>query len=108
MKKTREHIQVMVTIDEKDGADALADGLVKKNMAACVQVLGPIQSTYKWKGEVEKSEEWLCMIKSRKDHYEELEAFIKERHPYENPEIIALPLELGSEEYIDWIDQDLG
>ncbi len=107
MKKTREHIQVMVTIDEKDKADTLAECLVKEDLAACVQVNGPIESTYKWKGNVERSEEWLCLIKSRKDHYEELEAFIKERHPYENPEIIALSVELGSEEYLDWIDNNL-
>jgi periplasmic divalent cation tolerance protein len=69
--------------------------------------LGPIVSTYWWKDNIETAEEWLCVIKSKKDVYEELEKSIKEIHPYETPEIFALPVVAGSKDYLKWLSNEV-
>ena len=75
-----------------------------KKIAACVQILGPIASTYWWKGTVETAEEWLCLIKSKKSFYFKIEKAVKKIHTYETPEIIAVPIINGSKEYFKWLD----
>ena len=72
-----------------------------KRLSGCIQIIGPIISTYWWKGNIETSEEWILFIKSKKNLYEELEKAIKEIHPYETPEIIALPIVAGSKDYLE-------
>ena len=69
--------------------------------------MGPIVSTYWWKDNIETAEEWLCVIKSKKDVYEELEKSIKEIHTYETPEIFALPVVAGSKEYLKWLSNEV-
>ena len=100
-------IQVITTTDTKAGAQAIASALVEKRLAACVQIIGPITSTYRWQGEIETTEEWLCLIKSRRDLYEALEEAIREVHPYDVPEILAVPVVAGSRDYLDWMDGEL-
>jgi periplasmic divalent cation tolerance protein len=72
-----------------------------------VQIVGPITSIYRWKGNIETAEEWQCVIKSRKDLYEEIETAIKAIHPYEVPEIIAVPIVAGSGDYLEWLRSEL-
>ncbi len=96
-------VQVMTTMDDRKKAKEMAEELVKKRLAACVQLVGPIRSTYEWDGRLENSEEWLCVLKSKRSLYEELEEAIKDMHTYDNPEIIAQPIILGSEGYLDWV-----
>ncbi|MFH7836274.1 MAG: divalent-cation tolerance protein CutA [Candidatus Aenigmatarchaeota archaeon] len=72
-----------------------------------MQIIGLISSIYWWKSKIETAQEWLCIIKSKKNLYEEIEKSIKEIHPYENPEIIAMPIILGSEDYLKWLDNEL-
>jgi periplasmic divalent cation tolerance protein len=96
-------IQVVTSIDSREGAGSLARALVERHLAACVQVLGPITSTYRWEGQIETSEEWLCLIKSEVDRYAELEAAIKELHPYDVPEILAMPVTAGNADYLEWM-----
>ena len=96
-------VQIFTTIDSKDGARKIADALVRRKLAACVQVLGPIASTYRWKGEIETAEEWLCIAKSRAGLYAEVEAAIRELHPYEVPEILAVPVLAAHHDYLDWL-----
>ena len=72
-----EYIQVVTAIEKREDAEKIAKALVEKRLAACVQILGPIVSTYWWKDNIETAEEWLCVIKSKKDVYEELEKSIK-------------------------------
>ena len=100
-------IQVFCTIDKKEEAEKLATHLVKKRLAGCVQVIGPISSTYWWKNNIESSEEWLCLIKSKKNLFDKLEKAIKEVHSYETPEIIALPIIDGNKEYLKWLDNEV-
>jgi periplasmic divalent cation tolerance protein len=101
-----EYIQVFTTTESRDDAEMISRDLVEKRLAACAQVLGPITSTYWWKEEIERTEEWLCIVKSRKDLFKELEEAIKSIHPYEVPEIVAAPIVLGSPDYLAWLGQE--
>lgn len=100
-------IQVITTTETKSDALAIARAVVEKRLAACVQIIGPITSTYWWQGEIETAEEWLCVIKSRQDLYEQLGAAIREVHPYDVPEILAVPVVAGSKDYLRWLDSEL-
>lgn len=102
-----EYIQVLTTAGEKKDAERIAKAMVEKRLAGCVQILGPITSTYWWKGNIEKTEEWLCLIKSKKAVYEKLEEAIKKIHPYQLPEIIATPIISGGKEYLRWLGDEV-
>jgi periplasmic divalent cation tolerance protein len=103
-----EIIQVLTTTETKSDAQAIARAVVQKRLAGCVQIIGPITSTYWWQGEIETAEEWLCVIKSRRELYERLEEAIREVHPYDVPEILAVPVIAGSKDYLRWLDSELG
>lgn len=100
---TEEFVEVRTTIDTKEGAQKIAEALVSKRLAACVQVGGPITSTYWWQGKVEVAEEWICSAKTRRELYEELEQAIREVHTYDEPEIIATLIVTGSSGYLNWL-----
>ena len=102
-----EYIQLFTTTEKKIDAETISKEIVEKRLAACVQVVGPIKSTYWWKEDIEQAEEWLCIVKSRRDLYEELEKAIKSIHPYEVPEIVAVPIVSGSQSYLEWLDQEV-
>lgn len=101
------YIQVFTTTESKVDAEIIAKDLVMMRLAGCVQIIGPIVSTFWWEGNVEKTEEWICFIKSKKDLYDELETAIKRLHPYKNPEIIAIPIVAGNQEYLKWLGNEL-
>ncbi len=103
-----EYIQIFTTTENKEDAEKIAKEVVEKRLAACAQVLGPIESTYWWEGEVEKAKEWLCIMKSRNDLFEKLEAAIKKIHPYDVPEILAVPVIAGNKSYLEWLDREVG
>jgi periplasmic divalent cation tolerance protein len=100
-------IQVVTTAATQADAQAIARALLQKRLAGCVQIVGPITSSYWWQGAIETAEEWLCVIKSRRDLFEELEAAIREVHPYDMPEILAVPVTAGSKGYLEWLDGEL-
>ena len=102
-----EFLQVQTTTGSRADGEAIARALVEQRLAACVQVIGPIDSTYWWEGAVETAEEYLCLVKSNREAYPALEAAIQELHPYEVPEIIALPIEGGSRAYLSWLQAEL-
>lgn len=103
---TEAFIEVRTTIDTKEGAQKIAEALVVKRLAACVQVGGPITSTYWWQGKVEVAEEWICSAKTRRGLYEALEQAIREIHTYDEPEIIATLIVTGSSGYLNWLLQE--
>ncbi len=103
-----DYVQIITTTDSRAAAEKIAETLVKEKIAACVQVSGPISSTYEWKGKIEQAEEWVCAIKTRKDFYSRVEVRIKALHTYETPEIIALPILEGNPAYLAWIDEVTG
>jgi len=100
-------IQVQTTTAGREEAEAIAAELVDKRLVACVQIVGPITSTYRWQGEVETAEEWLLLIKTSAAAYQRVEEAIRRRHSYEVPEIIALPVVRGSEGYLGWVEGEV-
>ena len=101
------YIQVVTTTDKRQDAEKIAKTLVEGRLAACAQLVGPIVSTYWWKDNIETAEEWQCLIKSKKSFYGEVEKAVKMLHPYETPEIIALPIVSGSDDYLEWLNDQL-
>lgn len=102
-----EYIQISTTLANRSDAERVAKILAGKKLSACVQISGPVTSIYRWKGKIEKSKEWLCVIKTRSTLYKSMEKAIKSVHPYELPEIIAVPIIEGSKEYLDWIRKEV-
>jgi periplasmic divalent cation tolerance protein len=96
-------LQVFCTIDSEPRARELASSLVEARLAACVQVVGPIHSTYRWGSGVESADEFLLLIKSTDRTFERLREAIVAVHPYDVPEIVAVPVESGLAEYLSWI-----
>lgn len=103
-----EHIQVATTTGNKDDAQRIAAALVERRLAACVQVHGPIASTYRWQGEVQCDDEWYLVAKTRRDRYAAVQDAIRELHSYEEPEIIATLIVEGSPGYLRWVDKQVG
>jgi periplasmic divalent cation tolerance protein len=101
------NIQVVTTVGEKSDAEKIARTLLEKRLAACVQIVGPVTSSYWWRGRIETEEEWLCFIKSNESHYEDVERAIKGIHPYEIPEVIAMPIIAGLPDYLMWLNGEL-
>ena len=98
-------IQISTTTETKKEAEKISQKILEKRLAACVQIIGPIESSFWWKNKIEQSEEWLCLIKTHKKFFDEIENLISAIHSYETPEIIATPIIAGSKEYLDWIDE---
>jgi periplasmic divalent cation tolerance protein len=98
-----ECIQVFTTTETRGAAEKIAKTLIERRLAACAQIFGPLSSIYWWKGKLENAEEWGCLFKSTHVLYHELEDELRQMHPYENPEIIVMPIVGGSKTYLDWI-----
>lgn len=94
---------VMTTCPDTEHAQALAVQLIEARLAACINQLPGIRSVYRWEGELKSGSEVLLMIKTPADKWQALEAAIKADHPYELPEIIAVPISNGHQPYLDWI-----
>ena len=99
---------VLTTLDERTAAMGMARSLVDEGLAACVHLLPAGTSVYVWEGEVAEDTEYTLLIKTRQDLYPDLEAAILERHPYEVPEILALPVQDGLPDYLDWVAASTG
>lgn len=88
-------------------AERLANAVVSRSLAACVQILPKIMSVYRWEGKVAKDEEYLLMIKTSDERFAEVESYLLENHPYETPEIVALSAEHVSEGYLAWLTESV-
>lgn len=102
-----DYIQVVTTTATQDEAEIIARALVEERLAACTQIVGPITSIYRWEGKIETSQEFQCWAKSRRALYGQIEAAIRRLHPYQVPEILALPIVAGSENYLKWLDGEV-
>jgi uncharacterized protein involved in tolerance to divalent cations len=98
---------VYVTAGSADEAEHIAGTLVEERLAACVNRVSGVRSTYRWEGKIERAEEELLIIKSRRGLFDRLRRRVEELHSYSVPEIIALPLVEGSESYLKWLDEEL-
>src|SRR5438034_3117471 len=94
---------VLTNLPDRAVAERLADTLVANNLAACVNILAPCRSVYRWKGAVQHDEEHPLLIKTTTERYGALEEALRAAHPYELPEIIAVPVERGLPAYLDWV-----
>jgi periplasmic divalent cation tolerance protein len=97
------YIIVMVTTASKQEAEKIAQSVLKERLIACANIIGPVSSFFHWSGKMEKAEEYLIFMKSRKDLFEKLAETVKALHSYEVPEIIVLPIVEGSKAYLDWL-----
>ena len=95
---------VITTMPDQAGAEALARALVEKHLAACVNIGAPVTSIYEWDGELQHGTERMLTIKTTRERYAAIEQTITERHPYELPEVIAVPITAGLKAYLAWIE----
>ena len=99
---------LLTTTASREEADAIANGLVSRRLAACVNIVGPISSVYRWKGAVERSEEFLLLMKSTEAQRLHVQQALRELHSYEVPELISFAIEDGLAAYLDWIAASVG
>ncbi|MEW8249472.1 MAG: divalent-cation tolerance protein CutA [Candidatus Thiodiazotropha sp.] len=96
---------ILCTAPDRESALNLANALVEQDLAACVNLTSPVTSVYRWQGKLEQSEEILLLIKTTEKKYRDVEAALRAQHPYELPEIIAVPVEQGLDDYLDWVER---
>jgi len=102
-----DNIIAFVTCASRKEANKIARSLVTDKLAACVNILGGVESVYRWQGKIDTSREVLLVIKSKKSKLTKLIGLVKARHSYQVPEIIALPIIAGEEKYLRWINESL-
>ena len=102
------HLVVLSTVARAEDAERIGRALVEAGLAACVNVLPAVTSIYRWKGTLEKEEERLLLIKTRADRFDALKQALVSLHPYEVPEVLALPVADGHQPYLDWLDESVG
>jgi periplasmic divalent cation tolerance protein len=102
-----EFVQVTTTTSKRQEADRIAAELVSRRLAGCVQVTGPITSTYRWLGNIETAEEWMCVIKTTQSQLPAIQNLFGEIHPYEVPELIVTPIAGGGEAYLKWLSEQV-
>jgi periplasmic divalent cation tolerance protein len=99
------YIQVQITFPTEESANQAATKLVETHLAACAQILKPIRSVYVWKGNRETCDEILVLAKTKSVLFDRLVESIRDAHPYECPQIVALPIFAGNEDYLDWLEE---
>ena len=99
---------ILCTCPDRTTAERIAETVVSERLAACVNIAPGLTSIYRWEGQIQREAELLLLIKTRQAVYPQLEARIRELHPYQVPEIIALPIQAGSAAYLDWIANNTG
>ena len=102
------YLQVQTTTDSRAEAMELGRAAVRARLAASAQVAGPVASTFWWEGDLERAEEWLLMFKLPASGYQKLADFLTQRHSYDEPEIIAMPIVAGSAGYLSWMEEETG
>jgi periplasmic divalent cation tolerance protein len=95
--------QVESTTDSREEAGKIANALVERRLAACVQIVGPIRSTFRWEGRVQDAEEFLLLCKVAGERLDKATALIEELHSYDVPEVLAFEVTQGSRSYLDWV-----
>ncbi|MEM2082058.1 MAG: divalent-cation tolerance protein CutA [Candidatus Bathyarchaeia archaeon] len=100
---TKDYVVVVVTAANRQEAEKIAQQLLKEKLIACANIIGPVSSYFHWSGKIENAEEYLMLMKSRRDLFDKLADTVKTLHSYEVPEIIALPIIEGSKSYLAWL-----
>ncbi|MBM4430099.1 MAG: divalent-cation tolerance protein CutA [Chloroflexi bacterium] len=102
------HVVVFVTAGSAEEGEKIARALVDERLVACVNMLSPIRSVYRWQGQVQEDHEVLLIAKTRSTSFEQLATRVKQLHSYQVPEIIAVPIVAGAQDYMHWIDEQTG
>jgi periplasmic divalent cation tolerance protein len=97
---------VVTTTDRAEEAEELGRGIVEARLGACVQIVGPIRSIYRWEDEVLNDQEWQCWIKTSADRLDALTEYLKKNHSYDVPEVVALPIVGGNTDYLSWVSTE--
>ena len=100
------YLLVLTTVPDPDVGQIIAEKIIEERLAACVTLSPSAQSLYWWKGKITQDQEHSLFIKTKKEAYAKLEEKIRQLHPYDVPEIIALPVYAGSKDYLNWIDNE--
>jgi len=103
-----EAIQIVTMTSDLADAERIATTLVANRLAACVQLSGPVESTYRWKDQIATSSEWCCTIKTLRELFPQVESKIRELHSYGEPEIVATTIVAASQSYLNWIAESVG
>ena len=104
----RQFIAVMTALNDRKEAEKIGRLLIEKNLAACVSISAPVTSIYRWQGNIVTAEEWILLAKAPDRRYRDIEQTIRRHHPYELPEIIAIPLVRGEKKYLQWLFDETG
>jgi periplasmic divalent cation tolerance protein len=104
---TTDFVIVLVTTATREEAEKIVQHLLSEKLIACGNIVGPVTSFFRWSGKVERAEEFLTLMKSRKDLFAKLSESVKALHSYEVPEILAVPVVEGSRSYLDWLENCL-
>ncbi len=96
-------LQIQCSCPSRETAVKLSRGLIEQHLAACVQIVPHVRSIYRWKDSIEESDEWLLLIKSAEDRFEQVKDYLDKQHPYELPEVIAVEANAGLLGYLDWV-----
>jgi periplasmic divalent cation tolerance protein len=102
-----EYSLILSTTASRDEAHEIARALVDRKLVACVNILGPFDSIYRWKGTVESSQEYLLMIKTQADHFESVREAVRSLNSYDTPEVIQLPIQNGLPAYLQWVSESI-
>lgn len=102
-----DHLMVITTVGNESDALRVAKSLVERRLVACVNVSAQVRSFYSWKGSLEDEAEHMLFMKTRDERFQELEKALGEIHPYDVPELIAVPIEKGSAAYLGWVDENV-
>ena len=100
-------IQIQTTCDDRQVLEAIAQELVGRQLAACVQISSPVTSFFRWENKVDNSQEYVCVIKTRAELFDQVTALICELHSYDLPQVIALPIVLATEEFANWMSSEM-
>ncbi len=103
----KQHIIVLVTTPNKGEAEKIAQSLLNERLIACANIIGPVHSLFWWQGKIDKAQEHLILMKTRKDLFSKLAEKVKALHSYQVPEIIATPIVEGLKDYLKWLDESL-
>ena len=106
MTQTTEHCVALVTVPDREVADRIAQALVTAELAACVNVIPGVVSTYRWQGEIQRDDELLLVIKTTQKNLVALQEMVIDKHPYDTPEVVALDIAGGSPAYLNWITEN--
>jgi periplasmic divalent cation tolerance protein len=106
MRSKSEAIVVLVTCGSEEEAEKIANSLIEERLAACVNMISPVRSIYRWEGKIWDEREWMLIIKTQKRRFEELEKRVKSLHSYSVPEIVALPVVEGFAPYLKWLEEN--